>query len=62
MEKNDFIHMEPKQLKAILAQEQEELRKLRFKAGQHQLKDIRKIRSTKKNIATLLTILNTSSL
>ena len=49
--------MNPVDLKKMLAEQREELRKIRFKDSQRQLKDIRKIRDTKKNIARIITVL-----
>lgn len=44
-------------LKTVLAENRDELRKMRFKDSQKQLKDIRKIRTAKKTIARISTML-----
>ena len=46
------------ELHKTLAQEREKLRDLRFKDSSRQLKNVKEIRSTKKNIARILTLLN----
>jgi large subunit ribosomal protein L29 len=45
------------ELQKLLAQHREELRDLRFKINSKQHKDVRDIRSTKKLIARILTVL-----
>ncbi len=47
-----------KQLHDLLAQKRHELRELSFKASEGQLKEHRKIRTVKKNIARILTVLH----
>lgn len=45
-------------LHKLLAEKRDELRALRFKVANKQLKDIRDIRETRKAIAQILTVLN----
>jgi ribosomal protein L29 len=45
------------ELKTILLAEQEKIRELNFKVAQRQLKNIREVRATKKNIAQISTVL-----
>lgn len=45
------------ELKRLLTESQEKLRKLRFDIANKQLKDVREVRSTKRTIARMLTIL-----
>lgn len=45
-----------KELKKLLLSQREKLRDLRFKVSQKQLKNIREIRSIKRNIAKILTV------
>lgn len=47
-----------KDLKKILAKTQEELRELRFKVSQGALKQVRNIRSKRKDVARILTVIN----
>ena len=58
MEMTALKKMTPSDLHLLLNEQKEELRKMRFKAGQRQLKDIRKIRVTKIAIAQILGILS----
>ena len=46
------------ELQKILNSSREKLRELRFKVSQNQLKNIRGIRSLKKKIAKVLTLIN----
>ena len=46
------------ELQKILNSSREKLRELRFKVSQNQLKNIREIRSLKKKIAKILTLIN----
>jgi large subunit ribosomal protein L29 len=46
------------ELHRLLAEERDKLRELRFKDSNKQLKNIREIRSLKKTIAKILTVLN----
>ncbi len=46
------------ELQRSLAELREKSRDLRFKDSNHQLKDVRNIRETKKEIAQVLTMLN----
>lgn len=49
--------MSPEQLRKNLEDMQGELRQLRFLAGQGELKQVHKIRSLKKDIARIMTVL-----
>ena len=53
----ELKEMAPKELRAMLNEKQEELRKMRFKSSQGQFPEVRKIRDTKKLIASLIRIL-----
>lgn len=53
----ELKNMDQTPLQKLLSEKREELRKMRFKANQNQLKNIRKIRVTKKNIAKIMTVL-----
>ncbi|MCK9438816.1 MAG: 50S ribosomal protein L29 [Patescibacteria group bacterium] len=46
------------ELHSLLAKWREELRELRFKDSNRQLKNIREIRNIRKNVAQVLTLLN----
>lgn len=46
------------QLEKLLSQHKDELRDLRFKIANKQLKDVMQIRKTKRQIAQILTLLN----
>ncbi|PKM91262.1 50S ribosomal protein L29 [Candidatus Falkowbacteria bacterium HGW-Falkowbacteria-1] len=57
----DFKELKNKkksELHALLAKWREELRAFRFKNSNSQLKNIREMRSVRKNIARILTLLN----
>jgi len=47
-----------KELKEILKKEKEKLRQLRFELAAGKVKSIKEIRTTKKDIARILTIIN----
>ena len=46
------------ELQNLLAEKRDELRTLRFKASERQLKEVRRIRSVKQTIAQILTVLS----
>jgi large subunit ribosomal protein L29 len=48
----------PEELKKLLAEKREDVRKLRFDIASKQAKNNRKMRNDKKDIARILTILN----
>lgn len=58
MEFKELAKKEEKDLQEILIQQREKLRELRFKVSHGQLKNIREIRKSKKEIARVLTLLN----
>jgi len=58
MDNKELQTKNQKELKKLLAVNQETVRDLRFKDSNKQLKNIRKIRETKRLIARILTILN----
>lgn len=58
MDNKELQTKNQKELKKLLAVNQEAVRDLRFKDSNKQLKNIRKIRETKRLIARILTILN----
>ncbi|MFA6512346.1 MAG: 50S ribosomal protein L29 [Patescibacteria group bacterium] len=47
------------ELEKLLTEQREELRDIRFKVSRDQMKNVRSIRSTKQDIARILTILHT---
>ena len=57
MEFADLKRKTEKDLRLLLAEKRNELRELRFKAGEGQLKDIRQIREARVLIAQILTVL-----
>lgn len=57
MEIAKLQNLSKKELVEHLNREREELRKMRFKVHQGQLKNLRQIRETKKNIAELQTFM-----
>ena len=58
MELKDLLKKSEKDLHKALAESREKLRALRFKDSANQLKNVREIRSTKKIVARILTLLN----
>ena len=58
MKIKDLRTKSDKELKTLLASEHESLREAGFKVAQKQLKNVRKIRDTKCNIAQIMTLLN----
>lgn len=54
----DIKNKSEKELQEMLAEKRRELRDLRFRAAENQLKDVRSIRNTRKDIARILTILS----
>lgn len=48
------------ELRTMLKTEQEKLRELCFKVAQRQLKNVREVRTAKKNIAQIMTLLKTA--
>lgn len=69
LENRLIINMELKELKkkskgelhALLAESRDRLRELRFKDANRQLKNVREIRTLKKEIAQVMTMLNVSA-
>ena len=57
MDFKDITTKSEEELKKLLEDSQEKERELRFKDSNKQLKNVREIRSLKKNIARILTIL-----
>lgn len=55
MKYKELVHKSIGELRELLNEAQYELRALGFKAGENQLKDVRKIRSVKKDIARIST-------
>ncbi len=58
MDYKDLKNLGLKQLHEMLAEKRDELRELRFKDSEKQLKDVRAIREAKKAIAQILTAIN----
>ncbi|OGZ26663.1 MAG: 50S ribosomal protein L29 [Candidatus Nealsonbacteria bacterium RIFOXYB1_FULL_40_15] len=54
----DFSKKPAEELKGLLKENREKLRQMRFDLAAGKVKDIRSIRSVKKNIARMLTFLN----
>ena len=57
MQQTTLHTMSKGELQSMLHEKQDELRKMRFKSSQGQFNDIRKIRNTKREIASILTII-----
>lgn len=57
MEFADLKNKSEKELREMLAEKRDELRELRFKTAEKQLKNVRAIRECKKSIARILTLL-----
>lgn len=58
MEFQELQKKDNEELQQLLVQNRDSLRELRFKDANKQLKDVRQIRKTRKEIAKILTILN----
>ena len=58
MEFADLKNKTIKEMHDVLNEKREELRELRFKANENQLKNVRSIRKDRKLIAQILTLLN----
>ena len=56
---NEFKQKSEKELRKILIDSRERLRQLRFNLASGKVKNVREIRKLKKDIARMLTILNT---
>ena len=59
MEYKDLKNKTLKELKELLAEKRNELRELNFKVSENQLKNVRSIRKAKKEVAQILTVINT---
>ncbi|MBI4427468.1 MAG: 50S ribosomal protein L29 [Candidatus Magasanikbacteria bacterium] len=57
MEFADLKNKSEKELRELLAEKRDELRELRFKAAEKQLKNVQAISKGKKTIARILTLL-----
>lgn len=58
MDFQELQKKEVKDLQQLLAQTRDKLRELRFKDANKQLKNVRQIRSLKKEVARILSVLN----
>jgi large subunit ribosomal protein L29 len=58
MEYKELKNKSLKELHELLNEKRDELRQLAFKAGENQLKAVRKMREIKKDIARILTAIN----
>ncbi|MFA4830951.1 MAG: 50S ribosomal protein L29 [Patescibacteria group bacterium] len=58
METIDYRRKNDKELNELFLEKQNELRELRFKASEGQLKNVKLISKVRKTIASILTILN----
>lgn len=54
----EFLRMSKKQLQRVLDEKKEKLRQFRFDLTTGKVKNVREIRSTRKDIARILTLLN----
>jgi ribosomal protein L29 len=62
MEFKELKNKKESDLHTTLAKLRGELRALRFKDSNHQLKNVREMRNIKKNIAQILTLLNSGEI
>jgi large subunit ribosomal protein L29 len=58
MEFKELKDKKTSDLHKLLAEHRDQIRQLRFKDAVNQLKDVRKIRKTKKTVARISTLLN----
>ena len=58
MDFQDLKNQSEKELHDLLAEKREELRELKFKVQENQLKNVRNIRKVRKVVAQILTLLN----
>lgn len=61
MDYNELKNKSEKELHDLLAETREDLRELKFKALENQLKNVRGIRKARKAVAQILTLLNTKA-
>lgn len=61
MDINELKNKTKSELHQILAESRDELRELKFKVGERQLAQVRRVRALKKDIARVLTALNDKS-
>ena len=61
MKYSDFTQKKLSELQKTLGEKQAELQKLRFKVANDQDKSVRKIRVLRKEIAQILTVINSGS-
>lgn len=54
----DFLRMQPKELRIVLAEKKEKLRDLRFNLAAGKVKNVRELREIKKDVARILTLLH----
>ena len=58
MEFADFKNKSERELRELLAEKRDELRELRFKASEKQLKNVKSIKVLRRAISMILTLLN----
>lgn len=58
MEFSDLKNKSERELRELLAEKHDELRELRFKASEKQLKNVKSVRNLRRVIARVLTLLN----
>lgn len=58
MEFSDLKNKSERELRELLAEKRDELRELRFKASEKQLKNVKSIRVLRREVAMILTLLN----
>lgn len=54
----EFREKNIEELKRLLAEKREMVRKLRFEIASKQIKDVRNLRNSKKDVARILTLIN----
>lgn len=57
MDVKDLRQKTDKELRDLLLEQRESLRKLRFKASERQLKNVREIRQVRRNLAQIMTVI-----
>lgn len=60
MEFSDLQNKSKEELRELLSEKKESLRSLLFKAGESQLKQLHLLKNTRREIAQILSILNTT--
>lgn len=58
MDMSEIKNKSKKDLEEMLSEKQDKLRELRFQSNEAQLKNLRSIRKTRKEVAQILTLIN----